>query len=196
MLRDIKLWIIVALGIILVIMLIFWPQSESPKIARLEHENDSLLIRISQHQANAYRLSVIRLADSLRSIESKKVSDSIHAVDRSTIAKLRASPKIVEIIKDNPAIDTLLQAYDSAILHRDNRIRELESELVSSQSLASQAEQNFKATIADYEKLHANMLEQVEHYKKELRKQRRQKRLAIVGGVVFSLGFLLLGSNL
>jgi hypothetical protein len=72
-LKDIKLWIIVALGIILVIMFIFWPQSESPKIARLEHENDSLLIRISQHQANAERLSRKRLTDSLQSLENKKV---------------------------------------------------------------------------------------------------------------------------
>jgi hypothetical protein len=186
-------WIIVTiLAIALALTFIFRPEKQDAKIERLEHEKDSLLIRISQHQANAERLSAKRLSDSLRSIENKKVSDSIHAVDRSTIAKLRASPKIVEIIKEVPILDTLLQAYDSAILHRDERIRELESELTSSQSLASQAEQNFKATIADYEQVHKNLIAQIEHYRKEIRKQKRQKRAAVVLGTAIGLVGLIL----
>jgi DNA repair exonuclease SbcCD ATPase subunit len=190
-------WILViVLCIALALMYIFKPEKQDAKIAKLEHENDSLLIRISQHQANAAKLSELRKADSVAATISKQAYASEVKKKDAVIADLRRNPKVIEIVRQNPVIDTLIQAYDSALLHRDERIRELESELTSSQSLASQAEQNFKATIADYEKLHANMLEQVEHYKKELRKQRRQKRLAIVGGVVFSLGFLLLGSNL
>lgn len=120
----------------------------------------------------------------------------MHAVDRATIAKLKANPKIVEVIKEVPEVSELIQAYDSALLHKDERIRELESELTTSQQLASQAEQNFNATVADYKNLHANMLEQVEYYKKELRKQRRKTRLATVLIPVSGVGAFLLGSHL
>jgi hypothetical protein len=192
MLRDIKLWIIVALGIILVIMFIFWPQSESAKIQRLEHENDSLLIRISQHQENAVKLAELRKADLLKTIQTKKVADSVHAADSSTIAKLRTNPRVIEIVKNEPLIDSAFQAYDSAIVHKDERIRELESELTSSQQLASQAEQNFKATIKDYQQLNSNLQEQIAHWQKETKKIKRQKRAAIVlGGLIGIAGFLL-----
>lgn len=178
-------WILViVLCIALALMYIFRPEKQDAKIQRLKHENDSLLIRISQHQANAAKLSELRKADSLAATISKQAYASGVKKKDAVIADLRRNPKVIEIVRENPIIDTLLQQYDSALTHRDERIRQLESELTSSQSLASQAEQNFKATIGDYEQVHKNLIEQIEHYRKELRKQKRQKRAAVILGVL------------
>jgi hypothetical protein len=186
-------WIIViVLAIALALMFIFRPQPQDKQIQRLQHENDSLLIRISQHQANAVKLAELRKSDSLETIKTKKAYTLKVEKLEGRISDLKANPVIIRIREEVKEVDSLIVVYDSTIQVKDERIRELESELTTSQQLASQAELNFKATIGDYEQVHKNLLEQVEHYKKELRKQRRQKRAAIVlGGLIGIAGLLL-----
>lgn len=181
---NVSLFVIIILALALIACYVFWPASQDVEIIKLRQENDSLMLRIADGEQKQVKLR--HRIDSLAL--SSTISDSVykHTVSKKDreIAYYRQNPRVVEIIRENPVIDSAFRAYDSALTYRDVRIRQLESELGSALKMAVAADENFKTTIADYKNIHANMLAQVEHYRKELRKQRRQKRLAIGLGIL------------
>lgn len=181
-------WILVAiLAILLALTYIFQPEPPPPDTKVYDS-----LIRLSREgEAKALELSELRKADSLHSIESKRVYDLKVKKLESRLSDLKANPVIVRIREEIKEVDSLIIAYDSTIQVKNEAIDMLSSELYDCQKLAYTAEENFEMTLQAHKGANAELLDQVKGYQKEVRKQRRLKRLGIAAGIITTVGALL-----
>jgi hypothetical protein len=113
----------------------------------LIRENDSLRVASVTYLLRSENLSRQRVAAELQTRQTKKSYDSTSKIKDARIAYYRSHPKVIEVIKEIPVIDSAFQAYDSSLAAKDNRIWELEGELYNSLKLAQQAEVNFNDLI-------------------------------------------------
>lgn len=185
---DIKTWLILGLLVVIVLLILFQPSKPDKQDTR---KYDSL-IRVAQAgEAKAKELAELRKADSLRSVESKKEYEVKVKKLEGRISDLKANPVIVKIREEVKEVDDLIIAYDSANRVKDDRIAELSGELYDCQKMASNAEENFQATLQAQHGANAELVEDNQELKKDLRKERRKgrgwKALAVVGTV---LGFI------
>lgn len=191
-------WIIIAVLLLLIIIGIFtrpepvdsggYVKEYEAQIQRKDREIDVLTRRIIQD-------SIKRVKDSLKTVVTLKAYTKEIVAYKSTVAKLKTNPIIVKVREETPEIDSLIQAYDSMDAKKDERIRQLESELSQSQKLAAQAEGHFKEVIAAHIEKTAIEKERGDHYQKEARKLRRTNKLLKVVAVTVGVAGVFLGSR-
>lgn len=192
---DLKTWLIIGLCVIIALLLIF-DRDPKPDNSALVRENDSLRVVSRTIQRQAEDLARKRVSDSLETTQTKKTYDSTIKVKDARIAYYRAHPKVIEIIKREPLIDSTFQAYDSAFKAKDERIAELSGEIYNCQKLAQQAEVNFNELIRTKDAEIGNRDKQIEKSAKELRKEERRKKLNAILIPIVAVGAFLVGSSL
>ena len=189
-------YIIIGLALVIVLMLLFdsdepdhdttqWKEALAKKDIQVQAANDKFN---REHEK--------RITDSLASIKSKEVHESKVKVLNATVAKLRANPKVIEIVKENPEIDSLLQAYDSLGKQKDERIVQLEGELASSQNGHIATEEAFKEAVLGYQGKEDLLVSENDRLRRELNKKDKANtgwKILTVGGTI---GGFLLGSQL
>lgn len=114
----------------------------------------------------------------------------------SNIKILRATPRVIEIVKQNPVIDTIFTYYDSVTTAQNFIIYSQQKQIAQMQVDINEIERNFEhrlqlqgQSLEDYRTLS-------DEYKKDLRKKRRQARLAKVLIPVVAVGAFLAGTSL
>lgn len=169
---------------------------KKPDNSALVRENDSLRVVSRTIQRQAEDLARKRVSDSLETTQTKKTYDSTIKVKEARIAYYRSHPKVIEIIKEVPVIDSAFQAYDSVLQVKDERIAELTGELYNCQKLAQQAEVNFNETIRTKNAEIVNVSAQKEQSDKNARKEERKKKFNALLIPVVAVGAFLAGSQL
>jgi ASC-1-like (ASCH) protein len=195
--KDIKLWLIVGLTVIIVLLLLFDKDPIPNESYIKEYEST-----IQRNESTIESLKVKHREDSLKSAQEvaelkAKLSGKVTEVKKlsSTVAHLRANPVVVQVIADVPEIDSLVQSYDSLLESKDDQI-ELQGRLI-----VSLEDENKRIT--------GNFLERLElsqqnfdaqkaisdTYQKENKKLRRGNKLLKVGLVVIGVGGFVAGSQ-
>jgi ASC-1-like (ASCH) protein len=193
--KDIKLWLIVGLTVIIVLLLLFDKDPVQNESYIKEYEST-----IQRNESTIEGLKVKHREDSLKSAQEvaqlkAKLSGKVTEVKKlsSTVAHLRANPVVVQVIADVPEIDSLVQSYDSLLESKDDQI-ELQGRLI-----VSLEDENKRITGNFLERLRLseeNFIAQKaisDSYKKDLRKELRKVKLFKVIAVVGTVGGLLLG---
>lgn len=161
---------------------------------------------LSKEQEDELRASVVTLEgrfDSLKrewdnskakGIEAQEVFKKEIKAKTKKIEDFKANPVIIEVAKVYPEVDSLHQAYDSAIAAYEGRIIELTNELQMRDKIALQAKVNFEERIAATEKLLSDSEEENFSLKQNNRKLKRGRVLrnvlipvALVGGIWLGL---------
>lgn len=181
--------------VLLVIVAVLTCQSP-PEPVEDTRKYDSLLRVVQAGEVKAKELAEKRKAAEVETIQTKKSYDSLQKSSVAQIAYYRAHPKVIEIIREVPVIDSAFQAHDSAIVIRDNRIAELSGELYDCQKLASNAEENFKVTLQAQQGANAELVEDNQGLKKDLKKERRRGKLKAVLVPLVGVAALILGAQL
>lgn len=168
--------------IILILVLLIWIVVQTctapPEPVEDTRKYDSLISVTQKGELKAKEFAQQRRIDSVEAINSKESYLASVKKKDAQIAYYRAHPKVIEVIKTVPVIDSAFRAYDSAIVIRDDRIAELSGELYDCQKMASNAEENFQATLQAQHGANAELVEDNQGLKKDLRKERRRGRLA------------------
>lgn len=193
--KNLVPWIVIAILLVFIVVQTCTRPKKQDNY-ELIRENDSLRMASRKFQQEAIKLSRQRVTDSLQTTQTKKSYDSTSKIKDARIAYYRAHPKVIEIIKEVPVIDSAFQAYDSALQVKDERIAELTGELYNCQKLAQQAEVNFNETIRTKNAEIVNVSAQKEQSDKKARKEERKKKFNALLIPVVAVGSFLLGSQL
>lgn len=185
-------WIIIGLCVVIALLLLFDKDPESDN-APLEAKIASREAAIHEMGRNYTALRTKMRQDSILQAETVDSVAKKNVALTSNIKRLRATPRVVEIVKENPVIDTIFQHYDSLLISKDFVIYSQEKQITQLYVDINEIERNFEHRL----QLQSQSLEDYrtlsDEYRKDLRKERRKKRLAtvlipIVGGLGFVLG--------
>lgn len=189
-------WLLLIIGAGLVY--VFWPEPKEPDYSL--HE-----ARIAQREQAYHSLSrdyhklLLKIeADSVsRKIEVQAYKDRDKAKSRE-IARIKAKPHVVEIIRANPAIDTLLQAYDSLLESKDQQLNLQEKYVSTLQMDIGELKANFEERIALQDSTINDQREIITDLTNRLNKKKTVwQKLAQVGKDILKVGAgFLLGSQL
>jgi hypothetical protein len=195
--KDIKLWLIVGLTVIIVLLLLFDKDPVQNESYIKEYEST-----IQRNESTIESLKVKHREDSLKSAQEvaelkAKLSSKVTEVKKlsSNLARLKANPIVIQVRDSIPIIDSLVQSYDSLLESKDDQI-ELQGRLI-----VSLEDENKRIT--------GNFLERLElsqqnfdaqkaisdTYQKENKKLRRGNKLLKVGLVVIGVGGFVAGSQ-
>lgn len=187
---------ILALAVV-VLVLIFFPRScgEAPKIdgnltpdqenilnARitvLEHYSDSLLQELDKSKASGKK------AESAFKIEIKAKA--------KTIAELKSRPVVVQLVQETPALDSLHQAYDGAMVAYEGRNMALTLEMQTRDRLANELIANFEKRLADTQQLLQEKELENQQLTKENKKLKAGRVLRNIAIPVLTVGAFILG---
>lgn len=132
------------------------------------------------------------VSDSLEATKSKQVYEIKVKDLRSTVAKLKANPTVIKVREESPAVDSLIVAQDSVIQIQEQRIAIHEYQYGKLAINVQAITDNFEKQIELERGRYQDQVQISDSYRKEVRKQRREKRIAIGAGVVGIVGALLL----
>lgn len=188
-------WIIIGLCVVIALLLLFDKDPEDdngPLIAKIKTRDAAIHEMSREHTVyrTQMRQDSIILVEKVDSVSKKNV------VLTSNIKRLRATPRVIEIVKENPVIDTIFQHYDSLLISKDFIIYSQEKQINQLYVDINEIERNFEHRLG----LQAQSLEDYrtlsDEYKKDLRKERRKKRLASVLVPIVAVGAFLAGTSL
>lgn len=189
---DLKTWIILALLVGIAILFAFWPSTTPDTSEVFKREIESLNTQIET--LNTDRAKLIAQIDTVKARETKTKTTYESRVKKmsSVIADLRANPKVVKVLEENPTVDSLVQAQDSTIMLNQVRISGLEHSLFQMQLNTEALQANFdQAMELERAKYDASQKE-IERLQKENRKERRKGKLArVLVPVAAGLGLVL-----
>ena len=187
-------WFLVAallLGVIILILL--WPKAaKSPYIEQTEQ-----IIAQKTEKIEALTKEYVKIAEKMKSdsLESAK-SDSTYETRvktlRSTVAKLRANPKVVTIIQENPIMDSLVTSYDSAMIQMSAQIFSLQTTLRQLYTNEALLEHNFNERLELEHSKFEDQKKITEQLEKQNRKTRRQNKLLKIGIVALPVATIIL----
>jgi hypothetical protein len=186
--KDIKLWLIVGLTVIIVLLLLFDKDPIPNESYVKEYES-----AIQKRDVKIISLETKHREDSLKSAqEITQIRDSLKREQRrgvklsSNLARLKANPIVIQVRDSIPIIDSLVQSYDSLLESKDDQI-ELQGRLI-----VSLEDENKRITSNFMERLQLtedNFIAQkaiTDTYKKDNRKLRRGNKVlkvVIIGAV-------------
>lgn len=189
-------WVIIGLVALIVLMILF---DRDPEPVSTQKWKDTISQKETEIKALEGNLATILekvKADSLQSIKSKKEYEVKVTKLNSTVAKLKANPRVIEVLKANPSVDSLVIAQDSVILASGNRIVELESEMTDLRVNMDSVNDTFEEILqAERTKFEASQ-SMNKDLEKALKKEKRKGKLAKVLIPIVGVGMLLLGANL
>lgn len=190
-------YIIIGLLLVIGLMFVFWPDTSKPSARELELE------AALERRTEAYNESERRGAKLLAKIESDSVSHKIEVQaykDRdkkrvSEIARIKASKVVVQVRDSVPEIDSLIVAYDSLLQSKDEQI-ELQARYIDTLQVdISKVTDNFEERLKLQSETIADQQSIIQDQRKELRKERRNKKIAKVLVPVVAVGAFLLGGS-
>jgi hypothetical protein len=191
---DLKTILNLVLLVAIALLISFWPKpvDNSEPFKRAVHEKELIILEQSQIIT---RLAQKSKADSLR-LAKDSIANKIHVSKlESHISQLKGNPRVVYIRQQEPIIDSLITAQDSLVRVSTERVATLEGELFSLRQDMSKVfvdcEKRFQEQL-DTEKLYQA---ENERLAKEVKKQRRGKKLAQVAAVIGTVGAFILGSR-
>jgi hypothetical protein len=193
--RDVKTWIIVGLGIVIVVLLLFWPSYEPPDTTVFKREIAAQNKQIAVLSAELKKKAEKFQSDSLRlakdSVEHKKHVSKLE----SRISQLKANTRVVYIREQEPSIDSLITAQDSLIVRSVQRVAALEGEMFALRQDMSKVftdcESRFQAQLEKEKLTEAEN----ERLAKEVKKGRRKKKLAQILIPIVGVGAFLIGAQ-
>jgi hypothetical protein len=109
---------------------------------------------------------------------------------KKEIAKGKASPVVIQLVQETPALDSLHQAYDSAMVAYEGRIFSLTNELQQRDTINAQIQDNFERRLAASGQLLADKEAEVVQLQGENKKLRRRLFWTKVAGVVILGGIV------
>lgn len=191
-----KLWyVIFGLVAVIVLLILLQPKPDNSKESALR---DSLWVkekRIRQLTWLNKELQKDMLQDSIKASESEAKFRASSTADKREIASLRANPKVVEVLKDNPSVDSLVREQEALIVKQDQYIDTLQQNFKELQVNVNKLTDNFNETLKlERERFDAQELLSKE-YKQQNRKLRRGNKLLKVAGLVGTVGAFILGSQ-
>lgn len=174
------------------VLIFLWPDSKpdttqvfKDQIARDQQVITDLRQQLSETQAKIK-------SDSLRQAKERKAYQEDVEKLEAVASKLKANPRVIYIRETEPAIDSLISYQDSVIVRQKSRIDTLELNLSDLRVDARKISDNFKAQIQAYESIRESQTQIISQQEKEIRKHKREKRLAIVGGIAAIIAALLI----
>jgi hypothetical protein len=195
--KDIKLWLIVGLTVIIVLLLLFDKDPVQNESYIKEYEST-----IQRNESTIESLKVKHREDSLKSAqEITQIRDSLKHEQRhgvklsSNLARLKANPIVIQVRDSIPIIDSLVRSYDSLLASKDDQI-ELQGRLI-----VSLEDENKRITDNFLERLELSQQNFdaqkaiSDTYQKENKKLRRGNKLLKVGLVVIGVGGFVAGSQ-
>jgi hypothetical protein len=192
---DIKTVVILILLVAIALLFSFWPKpvDTSEPYKRSIAEKEQVILQQSQIIT---RLAQKTKADSLKSIKTKQRYDSISKNQATLISDLKRKPRVIEVIKQEPEIKSLVGAQDSLINLQFQRIAVLEGlEFELRQDMSKviiSCEQRFQAQVDKF-----TLAEQrIADLEKQNRKERRVSKLKGVLIPIVAAGAFLLGVQL
>jgi hypothetical protein len=186
------IWIILALIAIIAALILFDkdPPATDTTVFKQQIEQDRTVIRELQSEL-AETLARIK-RDSLQQVSEaeayKRDTDSLSA----RISQLKRSPRVITVLAENPEVDSLVKSQDSLIVTQAARIDTLTVNLADLRVNLRQVRLNFEGQINALESISSNQSEIIAVQEKELKRERRQKRLAIITGIVTTVAALVL----
>ena len=186
------IWIIIALLLLVIGLIVFWPSPE-PDNTRIWKEQISRDKAIREELQGKLTETLARIKqDSLQQVSEaeayKRDVDSLSA----RISQLRRSPRVITVLAENPDVKALVDQQDSLITVQAARIDTLTVNLADLRVNLHQVRSNFEGQITALESISSNQSEIIAVQEKELKRERRQKRLAIIGGIVTTIAALVL----
>lgn len=134
--------------------------------------------------------------------DSSLFQDTITIIEKENVqlernlARQRAKPEVIRIVRENPVIDTLIQTYDSIISKRDEQIYVQAKYVSQLQGDLSAVEANFREQIALHVQKFENEKLIADEYRDQAKKERRKGRFAKILIPVALVGGFLAGSSL
>lgn len=102
-----------------------------------------------------------------------------------TIAELKSRPEVIQLVKDNPALDSLHRVYDSTVVAYEIRIFSLTNELEQRDQINLQVKKNFEDRLEDTQRLLQDKELEVADLQHENKKLRRKLTgTKILGGII------------
>lgn len=190
---DLKTWIILALLAGIALLFAFWPSPKPDTSEPYQRE----IARLGEHieTLNQDRAKLQAEIDTikLREVKIKVVYEGKVKKMSSVIADLRANPKVVKVLEENPTVDSLVQAQDSTIMLNQVRISGLEHSLFQMQLNTEALQANFDQAMELERAKYDAAQKEIERLQKENRKERRKGKLKailipVAGAVAFVLG--------
>jgi hypothetical protein len=183
--------------IVIILLILFQPKkAPSPYIEQTEQIIAQKSEKIEVLTKEYVKIAEKMKSDSLEAAKSDSVYETRVKTLRSTVAKLRANPKVVTIIQENPEIDSLVTAYDSAFMQMSAQIFSLQTTLRQVYTNEALLEHNFNERLELERSKFEDQKAITEQYEKDLRKSKRGSRLLKAGAVVLGVGAFVLGSSL
>lgn len=186
-------WLILIIGVAVVWML--WPDSKAAdsRILELEEKNARREQAIHSLQGDYEKLKIKREADRAAFTDSMRTYKDRDKKKSAYIANLKANPIVIKVREEVPLIDSAFHAYDSLLQSKDEQI-ELQARYIETLQVdLTRLTDNFMERL----KLQSETIDDqkliIEEQRKELRKERRNKRLAkilvpVVGAAAFLAG--------
>jgi hypothetical protein len=192
---DVKTYLILGLALVVILLLLFDKDPEPYDTTAFKNTISQKEARIQELQLEFATIAKKIKSDSLQALESKRVYEIKVKDLNSTVAKLKANPKVVEILRDNPIVDSLVVAQDSVIQIQGHRIVGLEHQYWKLSFNVEAITLNCENQLA----LHAERFEAQKQlsstYQKQNRRLRRGNKLLKVGVVLGTVGAFLLGAK-
>lgn len=185
-------WVIIGLVLIIIGMIVFWP-SPAPDTTRVykdQIQKDKLIKQELEAKLNE-TLARIRTDSLQQAIQARNHTNTVDSLS-ARINDLKRNPRVITVLEENIEVRELVESQDSLITVQTARIDTLELNLSDLRIDLRQVQRNFEGQISALESIRSNQSEIISQQEKEIRKYRREKRLAIVGGIAAVLSVLLL----
>lgn len=136
--------------------------------------------------------------DSLKvqGIKSKQEYETKDNEQSVVIARLKANPKVITVLRENPEVDSLVHALDSAVMMRDVRIAGLEMLQMKLELNTQAIYANFEESLKLERQKFALAEQQIVDLEKQNRKERQKVKVLKVVVIVGIVAGLLGGSRL
>ena len=179
----------IVVGALLLWMLMPEPKHDDTRERTIQskYEADTTLLRAR----NRAMVNVMKKD----SVEGVRVQDSLKTraiAYRQEVVRLKENPIVIKVREDVPEVDSLILAQDSVIAIQENRIAAHEHQLGKLQVSMVGITANFESQLAAERRRFEAQQQISNEYRKEVRKERRQKRLAIGIGIAATAVALLI----
>lgn len=188
-------WIIIGLCVVIALLLLFDkdPQSDN---APLEAKIASREAAIHEMGRNYTALRTKMRQDSILYRDTIVTKQKEIVQHESNIKRLRSKPEVIEIVRQNPVIDTIFTYYDSVTTAQNFIIYSQEKQIAQIQVDINEMDRNFQFRLSEQAKNFEDQKKIADEYRKELRKKRRGAKLArVLVPLSLAAGFFL-GSQL
>lgn len=157
--------------------------------------------QVAQRDSLIHKLSRQQTVDSLKTAQKlAELNAEIKGKERqvvkltSNLERLKGNPIVIKVRDSIPEIEATFQAYDLLLESKDQQLAIQNSKILVLEDENKRITANFLERLQLTEENYLTQKEIVEDYKKQLRKERRKKKLATVLIPVVGVAGLLLGS--